>query len=239
MTTTSSIRTFLLDQLYPKAMDGLPGVGTPHDLAAEVRAGGGTIEEQAERLVLRHIALSGAAGFASGLGGWLTLPVVLPANLAGVALIQLHMAASVAALAGYDPNIPTVRDRVFGCLIGVAPSEDDRDAEQETFDRVGLKLAEKGLNLVITSATQAARWGAQKVVTSQVRKRLLRGIPLVGGFIGALSDGYVTTQVARAARDTFIGGMRDPKASDLPRISGDGMPDGVVAPASPEPSASE
>lgn len=236
MTTTSGLRSFLLETLYPKALDGLPGLGTPYDLATEVRAGGGTVEEQAERLVLRHIALSGAAGFASGLGGWLLLPIVLPANLAGVALVQLHMAASVAALTGHDPAIPTVRDRVLACLVGVTPADEGRDAEQETFDRVGLKFAEKGLNLMITGATGALRWGAKKLVTNQAKKRLLRGIPLVGGFIGALSDGYVTSQVARTAMDTFIGGMPERNAPTHPHLSGDGMPDGVVAPSPAAPS---
>jgi hypothetical protein len=231
MTATSTLQRFLLDRLYPTALDGLPGLGTPQALAEEVRAGGGTLDEQAERLVLRHLAAAGAAGFASGLGGWLTLPLVLPANLAGVALLQLHMAAAIAALGGHHPALPATRERVLACLVGVSPDDDARGPEQETFDRVGLKLAERGLNIVVTSAAQVARWGAKRLVAGQVRKRLLRGIPLVGGVIGAVSDGYVTAQVARAARDAFLGGLPERREPAPPRHSGDGLPDGVVAPS--------
>ena len=232
---TTTVRRFVLDRLYPSVVDGLPSLGTPMELAASVRAQGGTLDEQADRLVRRHVAISGAAGFLSGLGGWITLPVVLPANLIGVASVQLHMAASVAALAGHDPRQGGTRERVLRCLIGSTPADPARDAEQETLDRFGLKLAERGLNFVVSNAVGAAKWGAKKAVTGSVKRRLLRGIPLVGGVIGAASDGYVTSKVAQVARDEFFGGIPEPDAPDFPPSSGDGLPDGVV----PEPTDSE
>lgn len=232
MSVTTPVRRFVLDKLYPRALDGLPGLPPPAELAAEIRMGDGDFDDHFDRLVRRHVAVTAAAGFASGLGGWLTLPIVLPANIAGVALVQLHMVASVAALAGHDPNLPHVREQVLGCLIGVAPQDPERDADTETLDRVGLKFAEKGLKLVVSGVVRTARWGAKKVAGT-VQERALRGIPLVGGIIGAVSDGYVTTQVARCARDTFQGGLPH---HDLPPQSGDGLPSGVVMPSPATPS---
>lgn len=232
---TTAVRRFVLDRLYPTVLDGVPGLGTPMALAAEARQGGGSIDEQVDRLVRRHIAASSAAGFLSGLGGWITLPLTLPANLAAVASVQLHMAASIAALAGHDPRQGGTRERVLRCLIGAGPADPARDAEQETIDRFGLKLAERGLNLVVSSAVGAAKWGAKKVVSGQVKRRVLRGIPLLGGFIGAASDGYVTTKVAQAAREEFIGGIPEDSRSPFTPTQGDGLPTGVV-PSPPEPS---
>ena len=232
MSVTTPVRRFVLDRLYPRALDGLPGLPPPVTLAAEIRQTDGDFDDHFDRLVRRHIAITSAAGFASGLGGWLTLPVTLPANLASVALVQLHMVASVAALAGYDPAAPHVREQVLGCLIGVAPQDPARDADTETLDRVGLKLAEKGLKLVVSGAIRTAKWGAGKVAGS-VQNRVLRGIPLVGGVIGAVSDGYVTMQVARTARDTFQGGLPH---HEFPPQSGDGLPSGVVVPSPGAPS---
>ncbi|WP_420454587.1 EcsC family protein [Rubrivirga sp.] len=231
---SATVRRFVLDRLYPTVLDGVPGLGSPQDRAAEARAGGGTLDEQVDRLVRRHVAVSASAGFLSGLGGWITLPVLLPANLAAVASVQLHMAASVAALAGHDPRLPATRERVLSCLIGSGPADPARDAEQETLDRFGLKLAERGLNLVVSSTVGAAKWGAKKVVAGRVQRRVLRGIPLVGGFIGAASDGYVTMKVAEAARDEFFGGVDEPSSPDFSPSSGDGVPSGVVpAPGPP------
>jgi len=232
---STTVRRFVLDRLYPSVLDGVPGLGTPQARAADARLAGGSLDEQVDRLVRRHIAVSASAGFLSGLGGWVTLPVVLPANLAAVASVQLHMAASIAALAGHDPRLPATRERVLSCLIGSGPADPARDAEQETLDRFGLKLAERGLNLVVSSTVGAAKWGAKKVVAGRVKRKLLRGIPLVGGFIGAASDGYVTMKVAEAARDEFFGGVDQPDASDFPPSSGDGLPSDVV----PSPTGEE
>ena len=225
MSATSTVRRFVLDRLYPTVLDGVPGLGTPQQRAADARAGGGSVDEQLDRLVRRHLAVSASAGFLSGLGGWLTLPLVLPANLATVASVQLHMAASVAALAGHDIRSDATRARVLSCLVGSGPADAARDAEQETIDRVGLKLAERGLNLVVSSTVGAVKWGAKKAIKGRVQRKMLRGIPLVGGFIGAASDGYVTQKVAEAARKEFFGGVSEP---EFPPAAGDGMPDGVV-----------
>lgn len=237
-----AVRQFILDRLYPRALDGLPGLGTPQEFAERFREDADSPRERGEKLVRAHIALSSATGFASGLGGWLTLPITLPANIAGVALLQVHMAASVAALAGKDPADELTRSRVLECLIGASPNPDEgpvRDAEQETLDRVALKLAEKGLRSAVSLAGEAVTWGAKTaakgVATSLAKRRLLRGIPLVGGVIGALSDGFTTRQVARNALDMFLddGGLREP--ADFPPESGDGIPEGTPTPAPSEP----
>lgn len=232
MSVTTPVRRFVLSQLYPRAVAGLPVLGTPRDLAAEIATTEGDFDDHVDRLVRRHIAITGAAGFVSGLGGWIALPVALPANLAGVALVQLHMVASIAVLAGHDPALPGTRERVVRCLIGTAPSDPERDADAETLDRVGLKLAERGLNLVISGLVGTAQWGAKKVA-GRVQSRVLRGIPLVGGVIGAVSDGYVTVQVARAAREEFQGGREHPERAAFPPQSGDGLPADVVTPSAP------
>ncbi|MEM6326742.1 MAG: EcsC family protein [Bacteroidota bacterium] len=231
-----AVRQFIFDRLYPRAMEGLPGLGTPEDFAARFYDDGESPRERGERLVVAHIALSSATGFASGLGGWITLPITLPANLTGVALLQVHMAASVAALAGKNPRDELTRSRVLECLIGASPNPEAgpvRDAGQETLDRIGLKLAEQGLRTAISLAGDAITWGAKTAATSLAKRRLLRGIPLVGGVIGALSDGFTTRQVARNALDMFLddGGIREP--ADFPPASGDGMPENTPEPAEP------
>jgi len=234
-----AVQQFVLDRLYPRALDGLPGLGTPDEFAARFHDEADSPRERGEKLVRAHIALSSATGFASGLGGWLTLPITLPANIGGVALLQLHMAASVAALAGKQPSDGLVRSRVMECLIGASPNPEEgpvRDAEQETIDRIGLKLAEKGLNTALSLVGSAASWGARTAAKSVIRRRILRGVPLVGGVIGAFSDGFTTRQVARNALDMFLddGGLREP--SDFPPASGDGIPEDTPAPEPSRPS---
>jgi hypothetical protein len=153
------------------------------------------------------------------------------------------MAASVAALAGADPRARGVRERVLRCLIGEAPrpvpmmDHAARTAEEETLDRVGLKLAERGLNLLVTAGVSAAQWAGRQVAKGLVVRRLSRGIPLLGGVLGAISDGYVTSAVAEAAIAEFMPG-RDDGNGGPPAHAGDGLPTTMtdlprVAPSAP------
>ena len=81
--------------------------------------------------------------------------------------------------------------------------------------------------LAISNAGRRLKAG-KKVVEGGVKRKLVRGIPLVGGVIGAASDGYVTMKVAEAARAEFFGGIEQPATPDFAPTSGDGLPSGVV-----------
>ena len=183
--------------MYPKAVSGLPLLDTPEKLAAPYLRRGAS-RARAEAMIGRHIALSGLTGFVTGLGGWITMPVTVPADLAGVALLQLHMAASCAVLADHDLEDDDMRKTVVECLL---KTDGDSNTEQEeTLSRVTVKLAEKG----VRSITKASLlWGAA-AAGRRIGGRIARGVPFLGGAIGAVSDAYNTRIVARHTLDTFF-----------------------------------
>lgn len=221
------MQAYLLRRIYPKALGGIPGLGTPTEAATRARRDAATPRSQAQSIVGNYLALSGTAGFLSNLGGWLTMPVTLPANLAGVALLQLHMGQTVAALAGHDPSAPAVRDRVIACLLGDATAEPTRTETEEAVDRVGVKLAERALRTLagqVAKTTGRAAVGTAKWLAERRLKRLItRGIPVVGGAIAAVSDAYSTRTVSRALLDAFFDsgggdGLADSSAPQPPTI---------------------
>lgn len=189
--------SFLLNQLYPKAVSGLPLLDTPEKLAATyIRRG--PSREHADAMIGRHIILAGGTGFATGLGGWITSPVTVPADLAGVALLQLHMAASCAVLAGFDLEDPATQKTVVECLL---KTDDDVNSEKaETINRVTVKLAEKGVRSI---AKASFIWTAA-AAGRRIGGRIARGVPFLGGAIGAVSDAYNTRVVASHTLDTFF-----------------------------------
>ena len=208
------MKTFILHQLYPKAVSGLPLLGTPEETAAPWREKRGTPRARAEQMARRHIALAGTTGFVTGLGGFLTMPITVPADLAGVALLQLHMAASCAALAGRDLHAKATRDEVVECLLKT--DEGENTEEEEAANRVGVKVAERGLRYFIGKAVS---WSAKQAGERLIARRFARGVPLVGGAIGAVSDAYITRLVAGHALDTFFsrsGGNGTPEGDGLP-----------------------
>ena len=210
------MKTFLLNKLYPKAVEGIPVLGSPESHADPYLRRSGTLRKRAEQMTRPHIALAGTTGFVTGLGGWLTLPITLPADLAGVALLQLHMAASCAALDGYDLSLNATRDEVVACLLKTDAGENSE--EEEAANRVSVKLAERGLRLLTRKSIE---WGAE-IAGRRMGGRIARGIPFLGGAIGAVSDAYNTRLVAGHTLDTFF---PHPDASDL---SGDGAPTPVT-----------
>ena len=60
----------------------------------------GDVEQAISSLVNQHIAMAGAQGFVSNLGGVVTLAVTIPANISGVAIVQARMVAAIAHLRG-------------------------------------------------------------------------------------------------------------------------------------------
>ncbi len=200
------MRSHLLKPLYNRAVDGLPVLGTPAETAGRFLSGPGTLTERAEEMGQTHTMLCASTGFVLGLPGLLLLPVTLPTNLVGVALIQLHLCAATAFMGGHDPHDREVRRRAIACLIGRGTDEaSDEDEAVEVVDRSAVKLAERGLRFLaegaVGLASRAGRWSATKVVTRQLPRRSL---PLIGGVLGGVSDAYSTGKVAEAARRAFL-----------------------------------
>lgn len=183
----------LLETLYDRAVGGLPVLGTPDQIAADFLSRAETPEEAAEELTAYYTGLCGAAGFLFGVPGLLFLPVTLPANIAAVALLQLHMVAALAVLDGRSLEAAVTRRRVIGCLLENWDNGSKHSEEEEALTRTGIKLSER----VVRLALQGAVTGAA------LRQMGLRRLPVVGGLLGASTDAYVTREVGRRGRELF------------------------------------
>jgi uncharacterized protein (DUF697 family) len=195
-----------LRRVLEVAIDGygkLPGAkGTA---ARHLQRAGGSSDVAIESLIDRHVALASAQGFVMNLGGVATLPVAIPANLAGVAVVQVRMVAAIAHLRGYDLNDNRVRTALVMCLLGgeqvvklikegKLPTSPMAVATAPVFDPdLDLRVAEE----VVSDL--AGRIGGKNVALV-VTKR----IPLVGGGIGAVMDGIATAQIGKYAKSELL-----------------------------------
>ncbi len=157
-------------------------------------------DEQAavKALIESHVRLAGAQGFLTNLGGLATMPVAVPANIGGLALIQCRLVAAIAHLRGYDLEDPRVRDAVLTALLG-----------EERVHELVRRAKLPGPPMALATApvhdpdldTVVANEVAAELMTRIAGKRLAytvgRRTPIVGGVVGAGTDGYATWRIGR------------------------------------------
>ncbi|MEO5833874.1 MAG: EcsC family protein [Nakamurella sp.] len=186
--------------ILEKAIDGagpVPGAITSGDAA--LRKSAGDVDRAVEALIAQHVKLAGAQGFLTNVGGLITMAATIPLNIAGLILLQCHLAASILHVRGYDLSRPAVRDAVLVCLL-------DSDARKALSKSHGLTISPAALATADPHPeTQAAI--AQAVTTQlialsggkQIAKFVARRIPVLGGAIGGVGDAWSTRHIGREA----------------------------------------
>lgn len=89
----------ILDTIYEKALNGIPMVSHSVDeIADDYLSHHDTPEAAARSLARWQVAKCGTSGFLSGLGGIVTLPVTVPANIGSVIYVQMRTKSLTAAI---------------------------------------------------------------------------------------------------------------------------------------------
>jgi hypothetical protein len=194
-----------LDWAYERSIEGLPGLGSAHALAAACVVADDDPEARVERLIRQQLARAGAIGFLAGAAGTISLPVAVPANVAALLFVQIRLVAAIAALGGHDLGDPRVRRLVYLCLTADAAPALLTDAGVV----VGQRLTRESLaavpgRMLAAIDRRVARRLAAAQPTGDTRRRGRRLLPLVGGLVGAATDALATRRVAQAARAVFM-----------------------------------
>jgi hypothetical protein len=188
-------------QAFTRAVDGigpLPSAAAAAD--AKLARHRGDVQAAAKDVVDSHVTLAGAQGFATNLGGLLTLAVTIPTNVSGLALLQSHMVAGIAHLHGYDVTDPRVRNAVLACMLGtqtVAALVDSGALPSSPMAIATAPVHDRDLDRRI--AAEVAGELLARVAGKRTVATVARRVPLVGGGVGLVSDGFATWQVGRYA----------------------------------------
>lgn len=147
-----------------------------------------------------HVRYAGAQGLLTGLGGLVTATVTLPANVAGLALIQSRMIAGIAHLHGYDLADPRVRNGILTCMLGrenVEQKIKERKLPGPPMAVATAPVHDPELDRLLSAEV------ASELITRVGGKRLAitiaRRTPIVGGAFGMGADGYATWRLGRYA----------------------------------------
>lgn len=194
----------LLNWSYEKAVNGVPGLDSAYDLAADYMKSNESLYNQANSLIRWQNTKAGTSGFLTGLGGIITLPVAIPANVASVMYVQIRMIAALAHMGGHNLNDDRVKSLVFVCLTGNAA----KDILKDVGIVVGKKLAENVIQKISgQTIININKKVGFRLLTKAGEKGVInlgKTIPLFGGIVGATFDSVSTNTVGNIARDTFI-----------------------------------
>lgn len=196
----------VLDFCYEKAISGIPKFDSAEEMADDyLSKNNGSVEDAIKSLVRYQNAKAITSGFLTGLGGLITLPVTLPANMVSVLYVQIRMIAAIAHLKGYDLKSDQVKTFVFAALTG--------NSAMEILKSSGIVIGQKMMTNYIKNKLS---YEIIKKINKKVGFRLIakggtkapiiltKAVPVLGGIVGGASDGISTNIIANTAKKIFV-----------------------------------
>lgn len=199
----------VMDWAFAKANGNIPGFGTSQEMAQKYLDKYGSVNEAIDHMVNWQITSAATAGFVTSLGGLATMPLTLPANIAGVMAIQLRMIGAIAELGGFHEETEEKKTGMYLCLLGSQAG----NVLSKTAGQFAVKFATASLKklpgAVLTKINQAVGF---RLVTKFGEKGLVninKAIPILGGFVGGSVDAFSTYAIAKAAKALFLNEIID------------------------------
>ena len=196
--------TALVSKLVDVGIDGLGPLKSAKDVAAKaLRETHGDVEAAVDEIVRDHSRIAALGGFATGIAGFTTMLVSIPANLVEFYAVATRMTAAIAHLRGHDVDQPAVRTEILLTLVGadsrsvlakarISPSGALTDGALAQLPAPALMLINKAIGMNLLS-----QFGKRAL------SRLGRLVPVAGGAVGAGLDWKLLRGIAKDARKRF------------------------------------
>lgn len=194
----------LVDRLLALGLDGAGPLDSAVEFAQEARKETGDDEKAVRKVARKSLIGGGIGGFVTGLGGFVTMPVAIPVNVLEFYVQAIRMTGAIATLRGYDVKDPMIRTAILLTLVG--------SGSDEVLKKAGIAT---GGGRLATLALQKLPPGALLVVNKAIGFRLMRGVgqkafsklgrgvPVVGGVVGAGLDGWMMKKIGDHAMKEF------------------------------------
>lgn len=195
----------LLDETYKKCISGIPKVSESiEDMANGYLEKYETKEEACKAMLKNQVLKCCASGFLTGIGGIVTMPISLSANITSLLYVQMRMIACTAYIAGYDLKSDHTQTFVYCCLAGISINS--------VLKQAGIKLTTKLAKNTIKKIPSSVL----KEINDAVGIRLItkfgdtgiinlgKCVPFLGALVGGGFDYGETRIIADRAYKWFI-----------------------------------
>lgn len=197
----------LLDSCYDKCLNGIPQISpSVAEMANNYLKKHETVDDACRAMLKNQIAKCTTSGIVTGFGGFITMPVSIPANVGSVIYVQMRMIACVAYMADYELDSDQTQTFVYACLAGVAVNGLLKQAGIKFGVKFANGLIKKIPGKVLTKINQKVgfrfitKFGTKGIVN------LGKLLPGVGAVVGGGLDLVETKIIADRAYKWFFKG---------------------------------
>lgn len=194
----------VLEKCYESAMNGLPGSKACDELANDYLDKYKDPTIAAKKLIDAQIAKCTTSGFVTSLGGLITLPVAVPANVASVLYVQIRMIGALAVIGGYDLKNDEVQTMVYLCLVKSSVSDICKSAGVQVANKMTMAMLKKLPGKVLTKINQKVGFRLLTKFGEKGIVNLVKLVPIAGGVVGGGVDFVGTKLVADKAYKAFL-----------------------------------
>ncbi len=191
--------------LTEKAVGGVGPLSSAEDLALEYLNDSNyeDNDKRVDSLINWETSKNFSTGFITGLGGFATLPVAIPASLGASWVLQARMAAAIARIYGHDLNEERVKTLILCVIIG----QDIKEVCKQAGIKIGTKLTYVAIRKLPSEMLKRINQAVGfRLITKAGEKgiiNLTKLVPVVGGVVGGTFDAVTCRITAKAAREAF------------------------------------
>ena len=194
----------VMEILFDTGLDGRGPIRSAEQVAAKARRGKGTTDDAIAAVARGATAGAAVGGFVTGVGGFVTMPVALPANLLEFYVQATRMVGAIASLRGYDLTDERIRTAVMLTLVGSRSEEVLRKAGMTSATGRFATVATRGLPpAALMVVNKAIGFNLMRGVGLKALGGLGRGVPVVGGLLGGGIDAWMMKRIADHAMTEF------------------------------------
>lgn len=190
---------------YDATVSGtLPGSDSAYELAEKYNRLPLNTEQKIDKLIKNHVVLGAGSGFLSGFGGFAVMAVTLPLNLASVMFIQVRLITAIAIICGCDPQDRRVKAFVLACLVGEGAVDLIKSVMINSAKVSAGRLLSALNSLALRRIQEKALRRLVERFSGKVTPRVVRAVPLLGGFVGGTVDALAVAACGSAAKKVFL-----------------------------------
>lgn len=200
----TSKSTDLFDYIYDNCINGIPKVSKPvADLADEYIKKYGRTDRAIDKLIKNQVSKNSLNGFMTSFGGFVTMPITLPANITSVIYVQMRMVAAIALIRGFDLKDDEVQTFVYSCMVKNAITDILKEPSIQTANKISLNAVNKISGNSLTKINQKLGFRFITISGTKGTINITKIVPIVGAGVGATIDYTTTKVIANRAKKVF------------------------------------